>query len=111
MGNMLPSLSYISAEVQPIFPDIIITIKLSWWTSLSLSTSANRSVKNCLISWKIMTCVSITSQDIAWKILHIFAWGHSGHDRKVVGFITTYAISAYHLYLPYFFTQMLNQWL
>jgi len=23
-------------------------------------------------------------------------WGHRGHDRMVVGFTTSYAISAYH---------------
>ena len=28
--------------------------------------------------------------------LHISIWGHRGHDSMVVGFTTTYAISAFH---------------
>jgi len=28
--------------------------------------------------------------------LHIFIWGRCSRDRMVVGFTTTYAISAYH---------------
>jgi hypothetical protein len=27
---------------------------------------------------------------------YMYNWGCRGHDRMVVGFITTYAISAYH---------------
>ena len=35
---------------------------------------------------------------IVFSLIYIFLcnWGHHGRDRTVVGFITTYAISAYH---------------
>ena len=31
-----------------------------------------------------------------WKLIHIYYRGHRGRDRMVIGFTTTYAISAYH---------------
>jgi len=29
-------------------------------------------------------------------LITIMTWGHCGHDHMVLGFTTTYAISAYH---------------
>jgi hypothetical protein len=31
-----------------------------------------------------------------WSVLYFIQWGRRGRDRMVVGFTTTYAISAYH---------------
>jgi hypothetical protein len=37
-----------------------------------------------------------SSTELSNLNIHRYAWGRCGRDRMVVGFTTTYAISAYH---------------